>query len=164
VKTRRARRWPPILIAAAAAAAVAGLGALTTDISGWYYSLRKPPWEPPDWLFGPAWTVIFALSAIAGVLAWRAAKDGGDRALIIGLFALNGFLNLLWSALFFRLRRPDWALFEVGFLWLSILVLIIALSCRSRTASLLLVPYLVWVTFASVLNLSVVRLNTPFGG
>ena len=160
---RSSRRWAPVLVAAAAAAGVAILGALNTDLGGWYYNLHKPAWEPPDWLFGPAWTVIFALAAAAGVTAWRAAPDRCSRTLIVGLFALNGFLNLLWSLLFFRLRRPDWALAEVGFLWLSILVLIVALYPRSKTAGLLLVPYLLWVGFASILNWEVVRLNAPFG-
>jgi translocator protein len=163
VTSRSSRRWAPVLVAAAAAAGVAILGALNTDLGGWYYNLHKPAWEPPDWLFGPAWTVIFALAAAAGVTAWRAAPDRRSRTLIVGLFALNGFLNLLWSLLFFRLRRPDWALAEVGFLWLSILVLIVALYPRSKTAGLLLVPYLLWVGFASILNWEVVRLNAPFG-
>jgi translocator protein len=159
----RTRRWPPIVIAAAVAAAVAGLGALNTDLSGWYYRLRKPDWEPPDWLFGPVWTLIFALAAIAGVSAWRNADDPASRTKILGLFAVNGFLNVFWSALFFRFHRPDWALAEVGFLWLSVLVLIVALVSHSRVASWILVPYLLWVGFAALLNLAVVRLNGPFG-
>ena len=122
-------------------------------------NLRKPPWQPPDWLFGPAWTLIFALTAAAGVLAWRYEPDRARRDWIVALFALNGFLNILWSLLFFRLRRPDWALFEVGFLWLSILALIVAIAPASRTGSWLLAPYLAWVAFAAIFNLAVVRLN-----
>jgi benzodiazapine receptor len=161
--TRYRRRWLPVAVAAGAAAGVAILGGLNTDLGDWYYHLRKPAWEPPDWLFGPVWTVIFGLTAVSGVTAWRAAPDQRSRTLVIGLFALNGFLNLMWSLVFFRLRRPDWALVEVGFLWLSILALIVALSPRSKTAGLLLVPYLLWVGFASILNWEVVRLNAPFG-
>jgi translocator protein len=157
-----ARRWKPILVAALATAAVAGLGALMTDLGPWYGSQYKPAWQPPDWLFGPAWTLIFGLCAMSGYLAWLNAPDRAGREWIIALFALNGFLNVLWSALFFRLKRPDWALAEVGLLWLSILPLILVLARYSKTASLLLAPYLVWVSFAAILNLAIVRLNGPF--
>jgi benzodiazapine receptor len=156
--------WRPIAIAAAAALAVALLGGLMTDIGPWYRGLQKPSWQPPDWAFGPAWTVIYALAAISGVIAWRDANSQQQRETMLMLFALNAFLNVLWSLLFFRLRRPDWALFEVGLLWLSVLLLIIVLGRYSRTAALLLVPYLLWVSFASTLNWATVRLNGPFGG
>ena len=153
----------PIWIAALAACAVAGLGALTTDLGPWYRSLVQPSWQPPDWAFGPAWTTIFALAAIAGVLGWQRAPDQASREWMLGLFALNGVLNLLWSLLYFRLRRPDWALYEVGFLWLSVLLLIVVLRPYARTAAWLLVPYLLWVAFAGALNYASVQLNRPFG-
>ena len=139
-------------------------GALTTGALGrWYLQLRKPSWQPPNWLFGPAWTVIGLLSAAAAVLAWRSANDDGERALTIALFAVNGVLNVAWSALFFKIERPDWALVEVVPLWLSIAALCIAFAGRSPAAAWLLTPYLVWVGFAAFLNLTVVRLNRPFG-
>ena len=153
----------PIWIAALAACAVASLGALTTDLGPWYRSLVQPSWQPPDWAFGPAWTTIFALAAIAGVLGWQRAPDQAGREWMLGLFALNGVLNLLWSLLYFRLRRPDWALYEVGFLWLSVLLLIVVLRPYARTAAWLLVPYLLWVAFAGALNYASVQLNRPFG-
>jgi benzodiazapine receptor len=156
------RHWKPVLIAALSATAVAALGALMTDLGPWYVNLRKPAWQPPDWLFGPVWTLIFALCAISGYLAWRAAPNRGGRDGIIGLFALNGFLNVLWSTIFFRVKRPDWALVEVGLLWFSIVLMIVVLMRYSKIASLLLLPYLAWVTFAAVLNWWVVRLNSPF--
>jgi tryptophan-rich sensory protein len=154
--------WLPYLIAAGAAIVVAGLGAWATDLSPWYFRLKKPTWQPPDWVFGPAWTTIFALTAISAGLAWNQAPDSASRGWIIGLFAINGLLNILWSALFFSLKRPDWALIEVVLLWLSILALIVALAFISTVASWLLVPYLVWVTFAAYLNLTIFRLNRPF--
>jgi benzodiazapine receptor len=98
----------------------------------------------------------------SGYLAWREAPNRGGRDGVIGLFALNGFLNVLWSTIFFRVKRPDWALVEVGLLWFSIVLMIVVLMRYSKTASLLLLPYLAWVTFAAVLNWSVVRLNAPF--
>jgi tryptophan-rich sensory protein len=158
----RSRRWRPVLAAAASAVAVAVLGALSTELGPWYYGLRKPGWQPPDWLFGPAWTSIFAMAALAGVLFWRREARRDGRLAAVGLFALNGFLNTLWSLLFFRLQRPDWALYEVGFLWLSVLLLVIVLSRASRGAAALLLPYLLWVGFAAVLNWKIVELNAPF--
>ena len=154
----------PVVVAAISALAVAMLGALMTDLGDWYYGLRQPPWKPPDWLFGPAWTLIFALTAAAGVTAWREMQGKAPREWLLVLFALNGFLNVLWSLLFFRLQRPDWAQFEVAFLWLSIVVLIVFVGRHSRLAAALLLPYLAWVSFAAVLNGAVVRLNAPFGG
>lgn len=155
--------WRPVLVAAAAALTVAILGGLMTDIGPWYESLRKPSWQPPGWLFGPVWTVIFALVALAGVGAWRRAPRARDRQTLLLLFLINGFLNVLWSLLFFRLHRPDWAFVEVILLWLSILALIVALRRFARGAAWLLLPYLAWVAFAAYLNWTVVRLNAPFG-
>ncbi len=153
--------WKPVLIAAAAAIFIAGLGGTLTDTGPWYQALRKPPWQPPDWLFGPAWTLIFALATVSAVYAWRNARDRVQREWVIGLFALNGFVNVLWSTLFSALRRPDLALIEVVFLWLSILLPVVAFRCHARPASLYLLPYLAWVTFAAFLNFTVVRLNGP---
>lgn len=142
---------------------VAGLGAWLTKLSPWYYALRKPSWQPPDWLFGPAWTLILALASLSAYLAWRHAPDRGARLMVAALFLANGLLNIAWSPLFFTLKRPDWALIEVPFLWLSILAPIVLLAPLSGTASLLLAPYLLWVSFAAFLNLTIVRLNGPFG-
>lgn len=156
--------WQPVAVAAIAAVAVAVLGGLMTDIGPWYRSLQQPAWKPPDWAFGPAWTVIYALTAIAGVRAWREAPGRRERETMLVLFSANAFLNVLWSLLFFRLRRPDWALVEVVLLWLSVLVLIVVVGRWSRGAAWLLLPYLLWVTYAGALNWANVRLNGPFGG
>lgn len=152
----------PVASAAAAALGVAMLGGLMTDIGPWYLALVQPPWKPPDWLFGPAWTVIFALAALSGATGWRAAPDKASREWLLALFALNGFLNVLWSLLYFRLKRPDWALAEVALLWLSVLLLMVVQWRYSRKASALLLPYLLWVAFAGALNAATVRLNGPF--
>lgn len=151
--------WVPVAFAALAAILVAVLGFLATDLEGWYQTLVRPAWQPPDWLFGPIWTSIYAMAALAGVLAWHEARDANARSWILALFALNGFLNVLWSLLFFRLQRPDLALAEIFLLWLSIVALIVGLRSFSRTTTWLLLPYLAWVTFAAALNAAVVRLN-----
>jgi tryptophan-rich sensory protein len=163
VTTTPWRRVRPVLIAAAAASLVALVGATLTDLGPWYQHLAKPAWQPPGPAFGLIWTLVFSLCAASGVVAWRAAKKPGQREAVIGLFALNGFLNVLWSLLFFRLHRPDWAVEEVIALWSSVLLLIVFLARFSWRASALLAPYLVWVSIATVLNAEVVRLNAPFG-
>ena len=158
----RRSSWKPVLIAAAVAIFIAALGGTLTDTGPWYQNLRKPSWQPPDWLFAPGWTLIFALATASAVYAWRNAESRAQREWVVGLFGLNGFLNVLWSTLFFALRRPDWALIEVGFLWLSILLPAAVFWRSSRQASLYLLPYLMWESFAAFLNLTVVRLNAPF--
>jgi tryptophan-rich sensory protein len=152
-----------LLTAAGAAVAVASLGALMTDLGPWYRALRQPAWKPPDWAFGPGWTIIFGCAALSGYLAWTGAPDRGTRHYLLVLFSMNAFLNVLWSLLFFRLHRPDWALFEVFFFWASIVMLLIHTFRYRRAAAALLVPYLAWVSFAGLLNWANVQLNGPFG-
>lgn len=157
--TLRGRAWSA---AAVAALCIALLGGLATEIGPWYQALKQPSWKPPDWAFGPAWTIIYACTALAGVRAWLAADAAGRRTVVMA-FAVNGVLNVGWSLLFFRLHRPDWALMEVGLLWLSVLALVIVCGRQSRRAGLWLLPYLAWVAFAASLNAAVVQLNGPFG-
>lgn len=149
----------PIVVAIGAAIALLGVGAVLTPIGPWYVSLRKPRWNPPNWLFGPAWTVILGLWAWAGYLSWHGATGtAGQRAVLI-LFGLNALLHLLWSPLFFRLRRPDLAFYEITVLLGSIIAMLVYLPVYSVTASWLIVPYATWVSFASCLNWTIVRLN-----
>ncbi len=157
-----ARRLTPILVGAGAAVVVAVLGSTMTDLGPWYRALRQPPWSPPDWAFPLGWTTIYVATVAAGVSAWAAARPP-ERPTVVALFAFNGFLNVLWSLIFFRLHRPDWALVEVVVFWLSIAALIVVAARRSTRARLLLLPYLAWVTFAGALNVAVVELNAPFG-
>lgn len=142
---------------------VLGVGGWMTTVGTWYENLRKPWWNPPNWIFGPAWTVILGLAAWSGVLAWTAASTGSGQLLILVLFGINIVLHMLWSPLFFNLKRPDWALIEVPFLWLSIVALMVGLAPFSSLAVWLLLPYLLWVSFAAFLNLTIVRMNRPFG-
>lgn len=143
---------------------VAVVGAWLTRLGPWYDALRRPSWQPPDWAFGPAWTVILGLASYAAWLGWVQAPGPALRYAVVGQFVLNGVLNMLWSELFFRRRRPDWALLEVPLLWLSILGLILTLRPFAPVAALCLVPYLLWVSFAAVLNRAIVLLNRPFPG
>jgi benzodiazapine receptor len=102
--SRSARRQ--ILVAAAAAILLAIFGGAITGLGPWYESLRKPCWQPPGPAFGIVWTTIHSLTTVAAVITWRRAPTGPEREWLVGLFALNGFLNILWSLLFFRLHRP----------------------------------------------------------
>jgi tryptophan-rich sensory protein len=153
----------PVTVATAAAICVAALGATVTDLGPWYQALAKPSWNPPDVVFPMGWTLMYALITVSAITAWRAAPTSAAAEWVIALFALNGFLNITWSILFFRFQRPDWAFVEVVLLWLSILAMIIYCGRFSRGAALLLVPYLGWVSFAAALNWAVVDLNAPFG-
>lgn len=153
---------PPLLAAGLTAAALAVSGALLTEIGPWYRALRKPRWQPPDWAFGPVWNVILALWACSAALAWEASAPSGNRTAVFALFGVNAVLFFGWTPLFFKLRRPDWALAEVSLFWLSIAALILELVPLSPLASGLLIPYLLWVSFATRLNLEIVRLNGPF--
>lgn len=158
------RSWGlPIVIAGLMAAIVAVMGSTITEIGPWYRSLLQPRWAPPEAAYGVAWTAIYVFTAMAAVTGWRAMPDQSRADWMIGLFALNGFLNILWSFLFFRLHRPDWAAVEVVGLWMSIAIWIYLVWPRSMSAGLLLLPYLGWVTFAGYLTMTIVRLNGPFG-
>lgn len=149
-------------VATVIVALVAMIGGVATEIGQWYENLNFPSWRPPNWVFGPAWTLIFFLTATSGVLAWERAPDDGERLRLLVLFLINAALNILWSPLFFKLRRPDWALVELVFLWLSIASLVIVVGAISPFAGLLLAPYLLWVSFAGFLNWTMVKLNRPF--
>ncbi|MEI8265860.1 MAG: TspO/MBR family protein [Betaproteobacteria bacterium] len=161
-------------VAAAIAVLVAGVGGLATDLGPWYRGLVQPPWKPPDIVFGPVWTLLYTLTAWAGARAWwhaRAAAQADEAAAAAGRrrqrrllagFLLNALLNVLWSVLFFKAQRPDWALVEIVLLTASVLWLIPACAQVDRLAARLLLPYLVWVLFAATVNAGVLRLN-PVG-
>ena len=148
----------PVIVAVVVALVLTVGGGLLTEVGPWYRGLRKPRLQPPDWLFGPVWTVVLGMGAAAFVLAW----NGGARWLVGGLFAVNAVLHFLWSPLFFKWKRPDWALIEVPLLWLSVLALMVTTAPYSAAAPWLLLPYLLWVGFAVYLNLAIVRLNGSF--
>ena len=154
--------WRGLLLAFVLSFGTAGLGGAVTDLGPWYQALQQPAWKPPDWAFGPVWTTLFSLMAISGWWAWRVTPSITRRRLGLMLWAFNGVCNVVWSLLFFKLQRPDWAMIEWAFLWLSIAALILALRRDSTLAAWLLVPYLLWVSVAGCLNLAVIDLNGPF--
>jgi tryptophan-rich sensory protein len=152
----------PALCAALGVVLVALLGGLATQLGPWYEGLKQPPWKPSDALFGPAWTIIYALSAAAATRAWVLSRTRPGQLRVLLAFGLNGLLNVAWSVIFFSLKRPDWALGQVVVLWLSIAALITMCWRIDTLAGVMLLPYLAWVSFAAALNAAVVQLNGPF--
>ncbi len=139
------------------AAAAAG-GVLTAmSVETWFPQLTKPSWAPPNWVFGPVWSALYAAMAVAAWLVWRRA--GRDARASLVLFGIQLALNVAWSGLFFGLRSPGLAFFELIVLWIAIAATLTAFSRWSRVAGALLVPYLAWVTFAGALNFAIWRLN-----
>lgn len=152
----------------------AALGSLATvpAIDGWYRSLSRPDWTPPDAVFGPVWTTLYLTMAIAAWLVWRTKLSLPDQAaeptasvrpaslnVALGLFALQLALNVAWSWIFFGARSPGWAALEIAALWLAIGATTIAFFRHSRLAGWLMTPYLAWVTFAAGLNVAIWRMN-----
>lgn len=142
------------IIIAVIVIAAASSGALFKP-GDWYAGLNKPSWTPPNWAFPVVWTLLYLMIGYAGWLVWR---EGG-WSLPIMLWGLQIVANAAWSWLFFGMRRMDLALADVGVLWLSVFAFIVAAWSLSPTASLLFVPYLLWVSTAAMLNHSVRRLN-----
>lgn len=124
----------------------------------WYASLAKPAWNPPDAIFAPMWTALYVLMAVAAWLVWRRAGFAGAGT-ALALFVIQLVLNALWSYLFFGLNRPDIAFLEIVILWLAILLVLVLFWREDWRAGALMIPYLVWVGFASCLNFALWRLN-----
>jgi translocator protein len=146
-----------LAVFAAACVATAASGALFRP-GPWYETLRKPWWRPPNWLFGPAWTLLYLMICVSGWLVWREVGLAG-AALPLAVYGVHLLVNAAWSGLFFGMRRMDLALVDVAALWLSIVAMIWLFRPISPTAAWLLVPYLAWVSFAAYLNLTMLRLN-----
>lgn len=149
-------RWSVLALFVAAVAAVAVMGSLAAMGAGAeYLALKRPAWAPPQWVFGPAWTLLYVLIALSGWLAWQAG--GWSSAHLV--YAVQLALNLAWTPLFFAAGQYGLAFAEIVLLWLAIVANIAAFRRISRTAALLLVPYLLWVSYAAALNFAIWRLN-----
>jgi benzodiazapine receptor len=129
------------------------------SVKTWYVTLEKPFFNPPSWLFGPAWTLLYLMMGISLYLVWTAKAKAGSKRLAVAAFAVQLALNALWSFIFFGMKAPLAAFIELAVLWVFILLTMIAFKPISRTAAWLLLPYILWVSFAGVLNLSVHLLN-----
>lgn len=129
-----------------------------SSLQDWYVSLNKPSFNPPNWLFAPVWTLLFILMGIAFYLVWI-NNFGRKRSNAIGVYALQLILNFFWSVFFFGLRNPLLGLVDIVILWFLILANIMIFYKVSKAAGRLLVPYLLWVSFATLLNFSIFLLN-----
>ena len=152
--------WLGLVVFVVVCFAAAGIGgAVTTPkIATWYAALAKPSWNPPNWIFGPVWSVLYLCMAIAAWLVWRQGGLAG-AATPLALFAVQLVLNLAWSWLFFGFENPGLAFVDIVLLWAAIAATMVAFWFRSAIAGILFVPYLAWVSFAAILNFVVWRLN-----
>lgn len=156
----RMRQTIGLAISIAICVGAASLGSLLTasPVNGWYAALAKPAWTPPNWVFGPVWSLLYVAMAVAAWLVWR--RVGFPHASsALNLFAVQLVLNVCWWAIFFGAHRPGMAFAEILLLWLAILATTIAFHLLSRKAAWLMLPYLLWVAFAAALNFAIWRLN-----
>lgn len=127
----------------------------TPAITGWYATIAKPEFAPPNWVFGPVWITLFALMGIAAGLVWAKGLERKDVRIALGVFVGHLVLNTLWSIIFFGLKSPGGAFIEIVFLWISILASTVLFAHISKPAAWLMLPYILWVTFAAFLNYSI---------
>jgi translocator protein len=149
--------WLALVVLLILCFVVAGVGGLATapSIPNWYAGLAKPSWTPPGWIFGPVWSVLYLSMAVAAWLVWRR----GDAVVPMTLFGIQLFFNAAWSWLFFWLHSPGAAFIDIALLWMAIMATMAVFWRRSTLAGILFVPYLIWASFAAVLNLAIWRLN-----
>ena len=132
-----------------------------TEIPVWYQTISKPGWNPPSWIFGPVWTILYVMMGIALFLVWKSAADPIIKKTAITLFISQLILNFFWSFIFFNQHQIGWALVEIIGMWIFILLTIFAFAQVNKTAAWLLVPYISWVSFATILNYTLWKLNAP---
>ncbi len=141
---------------------LAGLiGSIFTSpsIGTWYATINKPSFTPPSWIFGPVWIFLFLLMGISLYLVWENGFKSRENKMALNLFMIQLILNTFWSIIFFGLHSPIFAFIEIILLWIVILFTMLRFYRISKTASYLLIPYIIWVTFAAFLNLSIVLIN-----
>lgn len=150
-----------LLLSILIAQAAGGLGSIATSRSlrDWYPALQKPSFNPPNWVFGPVWTILFTLMGIAAFLVWQKGADKPEVKRALTIYGVQLGLNTLWSIVFFGLKSPLYGLIDIALLLAAILATIIAFFAASIPAALLLIPYFLWVSFASILNYYIWQLN-----
>jgi tryptophan-rich sensory protein len=153
--------WLMLIVFLAICLGVGGLGAIVTEKSlrDWYPTLRKPPGTPPSWVFGPVWTALYVLMAVSAWLVWRDYRWGASAALLI--FCAQLALNLAWSGVFFGARRLGFALLEIVILWAAGLFTAYLFYRLKAISAYLLIPYLLWLSYAVYLNVGIWKLNRP---
>ena len=147
-----------VIVFACAVVPAIGAAVSAPAVDGWYAGVPKPNWTPPDWVFGPVWTALYALMAVAASLVW-VSRNVDDVCCPLSAFGVQLALNLAWSVCFFGLRSPLLAFLDVCLLWVMVAVTTAEFFLVSRTAGWLMVPYLLWVTFAAALNGAILLLG-----
>ena len=155
------RNAAQLILAVTLPLAVGGLSGFATasGVASWYPTLAKPSFNPPAWVFGPTWTVLYILMGVALFLVWQQGLNTQGVRLALFVFGVQLMLNALWSIIFFRMQSPGWAFAEISLLWIAIIATLWAFWRVMPAAGWLLVPYLAWVSFAAVLNGSIWFLN-----
>jgi len=155
------KEWLRLAASILACESVGGLGTVFTfsSLTGWYAGLNKPWFTPPSWIFGPAWIALYALMGVSLYLAWPKAQGRNAVKPRILIFTVQLILNLLWSLLFFGLRSPLYGAVAIMALWIAIAMTILEFYKASRPAAFILIPYIIWVSFAALLNFYIFILN-----
>lgn len=148
-----------IAILISEAAGIIGSVFTSPSIPTWYAGIIKPTFSPPNWVFGPVWTTLFALMGIASYIVWKKGFERRDVRIALGMFALQLILNVTWSLIFFGLQNPALAFLEIIALWLAIALTIVSFYRINKNAAYLLIPYILWVSFAMFLNYTIWSLN-----
>ncbi len=148
-----------IAILISEAAGIIGSVFTSPAIPNWYAGIIKPTFSPPNWVFGPVWTTLFALMGIASYIVWKKGIERRDVKIALSMFALQLILNVAWSLIFFGLQNPALAFLEIVALWLAIALTIVSFYRISKNAAYLLIPYILWVSFAMFLNYTIWSLN-----
>ena len=139
--------------------ATAGLFTVT-GVGSWYQTINKPSWNPPGWVFAPVWTTLYVMMGVSLYLVWKSGVSNNLKRTAIGLCAFQLVLNFFWSLIFFDQQQPGWALVEIIVMWFFILFTIFAFAKVNKTAAWLLVPYISWVSFATILNYTIWKMNS----
>ena len=155
------KNWLKLFISIALPLGVGAIAGMftTSEINGWFRTINKPTWQPPNWVFGPVWTVLYLMMGIAFYLIWQKKAPPVQKRMAITLWLIQLVFNFFWSFIFFKQHQIDWALAEILVLWFFILLTILFFSRISKVAAWLMVPYISWVSFASLLTFSIYELN-----
>ncbi len=150
-----------LIIALAIPVAIGAIaGSFTaTSVNGWFTSLIKPDFNPPNWLFAPVWTTLYIMMGFSSFMVWNSKKKGKQKNKALGIYMIQLLFNFLWSFIFFYAQEPGWALVDIILMWMLILITILQFGKISSTAAWLLVPYICWVSFAAILNFAIWKLN-----
>ncbi len=155
------KKYIPLILSILIAEAAGGIGSIFTSesIPNWYAYINKPSFNPPNWVFGPVWTTLFILMGIAAYLIWKEGSNKKEVRSALLLYGAQLIANTMWSIIFFGLKAPGAAFIEIIALWILILLTIVYFWRLKPIAGLLLLPYIAWVSFASILNFFIWRLN-----